>query len=80
MYFSVSVIAQLLMVKDDACTTSRAGEYIYRDHTKKPQTNKERERRKELNIHHISSRQSYRQKYKWYGSRQSLTPSAEMQL
>lgn len=43
MCFSISVIAQLLMLKDDACTTSRAGDYIYRDHAKKPQqTSKER--------------------------------------
>lgn len=46
MHFSISVIAQLLMLKDNACTTSRAGQYIYRDYTKKiKQTSKQRGKR-----------------------------------
>lgn len=49
-YFS-SVIAQLLMVKVDASTTSRAGEHIHRDYTKNPkQTSKQSGKRSSMHI------------------------------
>lgn len=53
MCFSISVTAQLLMLKDDP-TTSRAGEYIYRVYTKTPNKQANRE---EKGVQHTSHQQ-----------------------